>query len=264
VEAYYDNETDGRHLPDMAFAPDARQVPRSIVNPLSNMGAHVSGNADTPAMPAQKDAPPSLPITAGLGDKVNELVALSPSLQNDLNMLDEQKWEIRYTEPGDGKGSYARRDTDPPHIVIDRRYQENPSQVTKILAHEVGHATYDYTPDYSTEVNYVNGTLADEGMATITNIRVQREIITNGGPDIGVAGPQTQDEYDFYNKTYDNLQSGRIDTQTARNAIGETFRHKKTSTTGKTYQETHGEWYREKYQSWLEVQRGKERRGDGN
>jgi hypothetical protein len=47
---------------------------------------------------------------------------------------------------------------------------------------------YSYTPDYSSKAAYVNGTLADEGAATMKNIEVQREIKANGGPNIEIAG----------------------------------------------------------------------------
>jgi len=185
--------------------------------------------------PAHAPTPPS--ITAGLGVDVNKLIALSPSLKADLKILHEKRWEVIYGP--EGGGSFADRDEE--IIVLDGKYRENAEVTTQILAHEVGHATYDYTPDCSSREIYLKGTLADEGMATINNIRVQQEIREAGGRDIGIAGAYTSTERDFYNKTYHDLTSGKIDIETARDVIGETYRHKKTS--GQTYENYYGGWY---------------------
>jgi len=243
VEAYYAEDgadgAAGGSLQRVASVLNGGKTVPTIATPLSNIEAQSSNSA----VPTQEVAPPPLPITAGLGDKVNELIALSPSLQNDLKILDDLDWKIRYTGPGDRKGSYVRRDTDPPHIVIDRRYQENPSRVTQILAHEVGHAAYDYHPDYSTLDNYILSSYGDEGMAVMNEMRVRHEILAASGTDIGISGAYTSTDRDFYNRTYHNLQSGNMGIETARDVIGETYRHKTTSNTGQTYENYYGYWY---------------------
>lgn len=114
-----------------------------------------------------------------------------------------------------------------------------------MLSHEVGHATYTYTPDYSSNAAYVNGALADEGAATMKNIQIQREILANGGPDIGIAG--TPANHAGYNAAYDAyLKTG--DASAARQSIGTIFGSgEQTSTTGQTYSDYYGSWYDKTY-----------------
>jgi type VI secretion system secreted protein VgrG len=73
-------------------------------------------------------------------------------------------------------------------ITIDSNEQGNPTEIVQSLAHEVGHAQYPYVQDVSSKPAFMNGTLADEGAATMNNMKVQREIEANGGPDIGLSG----------------------------------------------------------------------------
>jgi len=55
----------------------------------------------------------------------------------------------------------------------------------------------------SSKETYVNGTLANEGAATLKNIQAQREIFsnTNGTTDIGIASNQANK--DVYEAIYD-------------------------------------------------------------
>jgi len=129
------------------------------------------------------------------------------------------------------------------YVKLDGDFQGNAELTTQVLAHEVGHAMYAYTPDYSSRENYIRGTLADEGMATINSIRVRQEIRGAGGPDIGISGAYTSTDRDFYSRTYHDLESGNMDIETARDVIGETYRHKTTSNTGQTYENYYGCWY---------------------
>ena len=117
-------------------------------------------------------------------------------------------------------GSYANRESKPPKIVIDSAEKGNPVAITQTLAHEVGHVTYPYTPDYSSKTAFVNGTLVDEGAATPNNIKVQREIMANGGKDIGIAGNNAN--HAIYNQAYDqSLKDGNA--AAARQTIGTRF-----------------------------------------
>ncbi len=142
---------------------------------------------------------PKTPVSTGLGESVDDLVGKSPTLEADIEKLKESGWEIEYGAPG--KGSYAWREGDPPLIVLDGNLKGDPEQAVQVLPHEVGHATYTYTPDYSSNAAYVNGALAGEGAATMKNIQIQREILANGGPDIGIAG--TPANHAGYNAAYD-------------------------------------------------------------
>ena len=87
----------------------------------------------------------------------------------------------------------------------------------------------------------MNGTLADEGAATMKNIQVQREITAAGGPDIGIAGNSAN--HASYNNAYNQyLKDGNA--AAARQSIGTTFgKGEITSTTGQPYPDYYGGWY---------------------
>lgn len=127
----------------------------------------------TSAVGATNDSPI---VVTGLGDDVDKLVAMSPSLQKDLQQLDKEKWTIEYGPVGGG----STVDRDKKIISIDGAEKGCPAAATQSLAHEVGHATYPNMPDYSSKSAYVDGALADEGAATMNNIKVQREILSKG------------------------------------------------------------------------------------
>jgi type VI secretion system secreted protein VgrG len=188
---------------------------------------------------------PASSVKTGLGGPVDQLVVKSPTLQKDLEKLKADGWVIEYGPAG--KGSFASRDTVPPRIVLDGALKDNPLAATQVLAHEVGHATYPYVQDGSTKAAYVNGALADEGAATMKNIQVQREIIANGGSDIGIAGDPKN--HAVYNKAVDVYMTNG-DAAAARNAIGQQIGHgEMTSTSGQPYSNYYGDWYDKTYPS---------------
>lgn len=155
-------------------------------------------------------------------------------LQKNLRGLKDDGWTVQYGKPG--SGSYT--DLDQQVISIDGAEHNNPQEVVQSLAHETGHAEYNYQPDISSRDAYVNGELGDEGEATISNIRTQREILKNGGPDIGIAGNPANTS--AYNAAYDQmLKDG--DEVKARNAIGKIFGNgERTSTTNELYKDYYG------------------------
>lgn len=172
---------------------------------------------------------------------MDELVKKSPTLKKDLEDLKKDGWEVKYGE--NGKDSSADRDKQ--IITLDGSLKNNPAQATQTLAHEVGHAKYPFTPDYSSKTACVNGILADEGAATLKNIQVQREIIANGGPDIGIAGNSAN--HASYNAAYDTfVKDGKA--AAARNSVGTIFGNgETTSTTGQPYADYYGAWYDKTY-----------------
>lgn len=179
------------------------------------------------------------PVDTGLGDEVNALASKSPSLQQDLKDLKSKGWEITYGTPG--AGSFPDRNASPPTIILDGNLKNDPSSTTQALAHEVGHATYPHVPDLTSKAAYVDGHLANEGAATLNNIKVQREIIANGGKDIGISGNSIN--HPAYNKAYDAYVADK-NIDAARKTIGEIFRNGEImSTTGKPYGVNHEEWY---------------------
>lgn len=131
----------------------------------------------------------------------------------------------------------------------DKLHAFGTAAVTQTLSHEAGHATYPYKSDFSSKSAYVNGALADEGAATMNNIKVQREILANGGPDIGIAGNGAN--HPVYNKAYDQLLKDSNATA-ARQTIGQQFGNGEISSVkvgGKnlTYNEYYGSWYDKAY-----------------
>lgn len=180
---------------------------------------------------------PKAPVATGLGDDVDKLAAKSPSLQTDMQSLKDDGWKFRYGTAGGG--TFANR-TDK-EIVVDMNEKGHTADVVQSLSHEVGHAKYPYVADYSSKGAYVTGTLADEGAATMNNIRVQREVLANGGPDIGMPGDAAN--HADYIKAYDQyLKDGNADA--CRQAIGNKFgAGEVTSTTGQPYADYYGSWY---------------------
>ncbi len=151
--------------------------------------------------------------------------------------LKNDGWRIKYG--ASSGGSYANRKDKT--ITLDGNLKSNALATTQTLAHEVGHASYPFKEDYSSKAAYVNGTLADEGAATLNNIKVQREITANGGTDIGIAGNSTN--HTVYNKAHDQfLKDSNADA--ARRAIGAQFgKGEITSNTHQPYAEYYGSWY---------------------
>jgi len=192
----------------------------------------------------EKIAEPTTVKTAktGLGDAIDELAALSPSLQTDLKRLQNEGWSIEYGTSGGGSYCSKANKT----ITIDSSQRNNPASVVSVLSHEVGHATYTAGVDFGSKAAFVNSMLADEGAATLNNIKVQREIMANGGPKLVIPSGNSAN-VDAYNRSYDQyLLDG--DVAKARNAIGATFAYgERTSTTGQTYYDYYASWYEQNY-----------------
>jgi type VI secretion system secreted protein VgrG len=198
--------------------------------------AGASGAWTKPRELASKAAAPAAAKT-GLGADVDAIAAKSPTLQKQLSELKDDGWTIEYGTPGEG--SFANRDKKV--ITIDGNQKGNPNAAAQTLAHEVGHAKYPYVPDESSRDNYVKGALADEGAATLNNVKVQREINSAGGPDIGIAGNPANQK--GYNDAFDQLQKDG-DEAKARDTIGGVFgKGEKTSNTNQTYEDYYGSYY---------------------
>jgi hypothetical protein len=183
----------------------------------------------------------TLGVSRIFGADVAAIVAQSPSLTSDLKALEQAGWTI-VTQ--NGGGSYC--DSTNKTITVD---VANPDAagIVQTLAHEVGHATYTGTVDTSSREAYIASMLANEGAATLNNIKVQREILANGGPDIGIAGQSAN--HAGYNAAYDDfLKTGDLDA--ARAAIGAIFGYgETTSNTGQTYHDYYGSAYDKHYGS---------------
>ncbi len=132
-----------------------------------------------------------------------------------------------------GAGSFVRRDDIPKRIVLDPSGKDNPTSIIQSLAHETGHALHKYDPDYSSIQACVDSYLSDEGAATLKNVEIQREILANGGPDIGIAGNASN--HAAYSTAYDEFLKNN-NTNAARKAIGNIFGSgERASTTNQSY-----------------------------
>jgi type VI secretion system secreted protein VgrG len=172
---------------------------------------------------------------------IQAIIDKSPTLKADLEALDTQEWKVIYGSAGGG--SYADRDRKV--ITIDGNERGNPVEAVNSISHEVGHAQYPYVPDVSSKAAFLSGTFADEGAATLKNIQAQREIMANGGPDIGLAGNPAN--HAAYNAAYNQYLSDG-NAAAARNTIGAVYATgERTSTTNQTYQDYYGDWYDENY-----------------
>jgi hypothetical protein len=177
-----------------------------------------------------------LGVSATFGADVGALVARSPSLTRDLQALQNDGWTI---VAASGGGSYCDKSTKT--ITIDTASRNTAELATRSISHEVGHARYTANVDTSSRAAYVRTQLADEGAATLANIRVQREIIANGGPDIGISGNPSN--HAAYNAAYDAFVAGGSES-VARDTIGTIFGNgERTSTTNQTYTDYYGGSY---------------------
>ncbi|WP_429583801.1 hypothetical protein [Paraburkholderia youngii] len=169
-----------------------------------------------------------------VGEDIDRLVRKSPGLLADIKRLGESGWQIENGKPHGG--SYTNRYNKV--ITLDGDLRSRPSAYVQVLSHEVGHAAYSYDEDVSSKAAYVKGKLEDEAAATMSNIRAQREILANHGPNIGVAGANSA----AYNAAYDKyLQDGNA--AACRAAIGTAFGDEVTSNTGQRYADYYGSWY---------------------
>jgi hypothetical protein len=185
-------------------------------------------------------APDPMGVSRIFGADAAALIAKSPSLTRDLQALQNDGWTIVTATSG---GSFCNKSTKT--ITIDTADNNTPALLTQVIAHEVGHARYTASVDTSSRAAFVRTNLADEGAATLANIRVQREIIANGGADIGIAGNSAN--HAGYNAAYDAFVAGGSEAD-ARDAIGAIFGNgERTSNTNESYTDYYGGFYDRNY-----------------
>ncbi len=159
-------------------------------------------------------------------------------MTEDLKKLQEQGWELQEGKAGGGTTANRSKQV----ITVDGNDLKDPANAVQSIAHETGHALYTPKNDFSSKDSYLNSALSDEGAATLKNIEVRREILSNGGEDIGVAG--NYENTASYNRVYDELQSGAKTKVQAEESIGRIFgKGEVTSNTGQTYEDYYGGWY---------------------
>lgn len=233
----------GGPVPAPAPSSSAAGGPSGADAPGPSSANHATGNPVQPATAAQpgassaKTPPAPMGIDKTLGPDAAALAAKSPSLTKDMNTLDKNGWSVKTGAAGGGTSADRFNKV----ITVDSNEVGKPTALVQSLAHEVGHAQYTPSIDMTSKSTYLQSTLADEGAATLSNVRAQREILANGGADIGIAGNAANQP--SYNKAYDAfLKDG--DAGKARNAIGSIYgQGEHTSTTGQTYADYYGSWY---------------------
>jgi len=195
-------------------------------------------------------------IETSYGTAIGPLISKTPTLAKQLGILNDNKWKFEFnTEPG----SKASRETST--IFIDKKYQNSPLDLVQTLAHEAGHGLYElnkFSLDYTSKTTYLNGVFADEGAGVFNNIKIQREIIANGGPDIKIAGSISN--IASYNQVYDKfLQDG--DLQKAYKGLGDIVGYKETtSVSNQLYDKYYGDWYDKVYIPWRDAQQALQKR----
>ncbi|MFD4438827.1 WXG100 family type VII secretion target [Nocardia sp. NPDC058519] len=139
-----------------------------------------------PAILTEVAPSPSSESQEKYGAEAAELISKSPTLKSQLDWLAKEGVAVSFGEPG--AGSYTQYNGDNKSIVLDGNLKNNPQALVQTLAHEAGHAGYTGSLSGATVEDCVNARLTNEGAATLNNMVVQREILSNGGSDIGVAG----------------------------------------------------------------------------
>ncbi|WP_342325076.1 type VI secretion system tip protein TssI/VgrG [Kosakonia sp. BYX6] len=215
-------------------APVATAAPSVAQKPVAKYTAPPPLRGDY----VYKNDPTSSQIMPFDEDTINQ-INKSPTLQTQLRELKQKDWAI---QPGAaGGGSYAIGENR--LIVIDPEHMATTNETVETLAHEAGHAMYPVTPDFSSRENYINSQLMDEGGATLNNIKIQREILANGGIDIGVAAGSDATEA-AYKQAYDKMVSGEISRNDAMQAIGKVVgKYEVASGTVQKYDDYYGSQY---------------------
>ena len=114
-------------------------------------------------------------------------------------------------------------------IYVDPNNKHNINYIVGAIAHEGGHAQYDFNPDYTSKDSFLSSTYKDEGAAMFAQIEARNEILANGGPDISNGDKSFQQYEVLYNKYKDNPDQ-------AYQVIGNAYvENGNTSNTGEPY-----------------------------
>ncbi|MCL2160495.1 MAG: hypothetical protein FWH56_01200 [Betaproteobacteria bacterium] len=159
-----------------------------------------------------------------------------------MKTLRESGWDVVYGPAGSGNIINRPDKT----ITIDSNSQDNPGEVVRLLAYERGHVQYFTALDVSSKTAYLNAIFRNEGAVIMKNIQIQREIMANGGPDIGLPGHP--DNHAAYNAVYDQyLEDGNM--AVACLAIGDIFAKDESPPIypNQTYEDCFSRYYDEYY-----------------
>jgi type VI secretion system secreted protein VgrG len=183
----------------------------------------------------------------GLGANVDGLISKSPTATQNVQNLRAQGWTLQYGPAGGG--TYT--DLDTKVITLDANEQGNPSEAAISVAHEASHALVpvkEVPPSGLTRAEYIKKNveqeLRGEAAATLNNAQARDEILSNGGPDIGIAGGQSKQ----YAAIYKQYKAGKITRVQAEQKIAQAYgKGEKTSNTNQNYRKYYEQFYA---QSW--------------
>jgi WXG100 family type VII secretion target len=193
----------------------------------------------------QGDNDPMAQTLSQFDDRVHELVRASPTLQSQIEQLQQAGWTVE--EGPAGGGSYADRDTQ--RIVIDS--SDSADLQAGGLAHEAAHALsgeppfHRPTPEMTRE-QFVDQNVAehlhDEANAQFHEAQVRHEVQQATGTDIGISGVQSAE----YGRIYREFSEGNLTRDQAIDQMATAFEGEVTSTTNQNYRD----YYAETYQDW--------------
>jgi len=198
----------------------------------------------------------------GLGKGVDDIVKQSPTLRGQLDKIADEEWTVRYGPAGGGyeADSVKKVVTIDPKLMGDGTTSAN---VVMQLAHEVGHSVYKedpyVAPDGRTKDEYVQQNtmrhLKNEGAATVNNLIIRNEVLGAKGPDIDVAGQQSEKYKALYAKYPDPK-----DREKLLQEVGQVYAKGETpsgNSGAKNYEDYYSKEYKSMYDDWLKAQKKK-------
>lgn len=143
---------------------------------------------------------------------MKELRQYSPTLDKDMKDLEAQGWKIQYCDQnGKPCDMFDRKNK----VLSVSRYFD-----AKGMVHEIGHLK-----------KHIAGSIANETEQVTYNAMIRKEILNNGGPDIGIRGRREAD----YIRLYDDLESGKIKKPEYDKELKELFCRYETYGNGQRY-----------------------------
>jgi hypothetical protein len=210
-----------RHLDETVgvFTDVERKAGQSVVEGESE--SRPLGHSATGASPIRR--------VSGLGDKVDALVARSPTISRHLDDVLDKGFRIEVGPKGGGSHTNIAEKK----ITIDGGEARKPKEAVTALAHELGHVrtgvykpqTFHYWNTGHDQVGMaryhdewanknVKEHLRHEADAIFTEVHGIREIATNGGPRIRLHSGR-----EVYEMIYDKVAEGTLPKDEALDAI---------------------------------------------
>ncbi len=153
------------------------------------------------------------PFEGVLTDEEWRIARLSPTLLDQYEEAKAKGWQFTSVP---GKGTYT--DERAKTINIDPDLAKNgPFQRVNAISHELGHALKSPPVDRSSKDAYVDSMLDGEGAACMNTMKIEREILAAGGPEI--IPPQPNDDY--FKTVYDGYLKAGSTSEGYQQAIRE-------------------------------------------